>query len=394
MAKKKSGSKKKKSIKSRTKIADTFDHGASSDEAEHSVDDAQTSGIQQAQIPGTLEPEEEATLSPAWIEAHALIGVEHIVLRRITQKSDFAEPDMNSDALEKTLARARRIYVDLFYIYFGNGYERHISNPTEKSWRVKLVKRCMDHAFKIVKNLVQLATYELALRSDITDSTQIQIQTTEQAPQEEEKISALVSDTMLRDGIYDFVSTLEDCFIEPDEVKTIAEAMAYDGSSVGTNANGANGLVKSLKDYLEIQPYRQLFRYLQPHEAKAFLTTVVFHLMENPSDGIEVGAKFEDPFNLLNLIDTCLSKSVAREILADLEKQGQANVLLDAKAKSQQTSEPPPIMPIKPTDYVGALQLADDTELWHRIHLLRAKNDFLLDQCTEFYSEFSSSGRH
>lgn len=391
MAKKKTASKKKKSLTRATAkelhTSDTEDSSVLDDSSVHTTAVAESSPPlaptfpQAAQLqPQQSEPIHEKNTDSSvlsdqddfskpslWLIAHQVIAVEHLAIRStesnpnpiiITQTSHPNQQDQAN--LRQTLAHARRIYVDLFYIYFANEYSRQDSTKfMDFSIQLQIIAHSMNHAFKTVKNLVQLPNFELVILKKRPSSD---------APYEvmddSSSISSLISEREIMEQIPMFLSVLK------------SSLTVSDSDTQQTHA-GINHMevAQMLNECKEIKPLRQLLRYLRPYEAKALLSRVVFNLIE--------GKDTNSSFDFYDLFKNCLSKSVSRTLLADKLKEAQAKgsstrfSILDVINKQSGT-------PCEHINYVTPLQLVDDLEFGLRLQYMREKADYLISQCDEF----------
>lgn len=382
MAKKKTGGKKKKTTKSKNKTPS------------HDIDlSDEYSSTRQEQILGDLA-QPNNTFPSGWFKAHEVICVEHLVLKSVPNRSLKVISEIDESVFGSILGHARRIYVELFYIYFADEYsEQRLTYIQDSAWATTIVTKCMDHAFETVKSLIQLSSYELAILTKFSSSTEPK-SLLEVAP-DDAKISSLLNETVLP-NIPSFVSSLKDCLTDPKlkESGSSRKILEPEGFSKITSLTYGDNWVRPLRAHSEIQYLRQLIRYLKPHEAKAFLNTVLFSLMESSQKKYEQQTESASPFSLINLIENCLNKSVSRDFLLTMEKKGHennANINVPSETSELSKLEGSNFTPIKPDDYVRSIQLVDDIELWSRIKLLRTETEFLLNQCVEFTSNSKPS---
>lgn len=369
MAKKKSGSKKKKNNKLKSKAS--LDGDDSADELENPQD----------LISDKIDVE-DITLPMKWLRAHQVIGVHHFAVVKPKAPGETQTETMEDiERRMKTENHARKIYTDLFYIHFANEFNNTPSDQQDAEWAVNLVKECTDKSFKTVQDLVQQSGYHLGLHPPNSFGKAPATYT--------EPLSTLLTDWQLTVEVPQFVASLKPALADPSTTKTAGapgqpHSLLFDTLNPGVDAH--NTMANPLRYSKDIQEIRQMLRYLKPHEAKAFLSEVVVHLMETN----QAGSKQNDSFEMVKLMRSSLSKSPARTLLDEIEYN---RITAPAAAKTKDQPGTVPAL-LDTGDYLSALQLADDLELWHRIHLLKTKNDDALKMCLDnadpLFSEPSS----
>lgn len=378
MAKKKSGSKKKKNNKLKSKAS--VDGDDSADELDHSQD----------LISGKLDFE-DITLPPEWLKAHQVIGIDHLAIIKSETPAEAQTGSENekeliekeTDRRRKTENHARRIYTDLFYIHFANEFSIAPNALQDAEWAITIFKRSMDKSFKTVQDLVRQSGFQLGLcRStiDANANTDTETPSADDASNpitETTLISSLLTEKQIRFEVPFFVASLKPGLADPSTTTSTALAPGPAPSSLFDTLNTAveaQNMLNPLKYSKDIQAVRQLLRYLNPHEAKEFLSEVVAHLMNSTQAETK-----RDSFEMVKMMRSCLSKSPARELLAEIEYN---RITEPAADKTKHQGDTAPAL-LDTGYYLSALQLADDLELWHRIHLLKAKNDVVLKLCLE-----------
>lgn len=412
MAKKKTSNKKKKAIKAARSKQHQSQNATAEQKEEQLFNDPITSSTAATQPPvdpTSLLPKEslDFTSIPAsgledWLKAHKILGLDFLVFEPISEDGGPVVSSTSDETLGPTLAHARRIYVELFYIFFvdentKSDFSEYDRNQNE-SWELGIYLRCIDLAFGTVENLVQISTHRLAICTGDT----VHPKGTE--------LSTLVATRQTMADIAEFMITIRTPLsgYEPESSISTNNENNNDNKDASQNklespnkvfkyepqefedpfssTNSTEDLVLSLKGHNEVQALRDLLRYLQPDESKALLNTIAFDLLLDQGGSAAAKKKKRrnrvNPFSYQNLVDNCLRKSVYRDYLNNLHQSHEGKTFLQTieniKRRDESGNPMDPAMlidtsAIKPYNLVNALMLIDDMEFWTSLQLVKTK---------------------
>lgn len=418
MAKKKTSNKKKKAVKAaRSKQQQQSQNTTTDHKDEQLFNDPITPSTTTVQLPvdpTSLLPKESLDFNSIpqcgledWLNAHKILGLDFLVFEPLDDSGSIIS-STSDENFGPTLAHTRRIYVELFYIFFVDENSRsdfsEYDRNRNESWELGVYLRCIDLAFRTVENLVQLSTHRLTIYSNET----LHPKGTE--------LSTLVATTQTMADIAEFMITIRtpltgyepESSTDTNDENNTYKKDASSNKSQTTNkvfkyepqefedpfssTNSTEDLVLSLKGHNEVQALRDLLRYLQPDESKALLNTIAFDLLLDQGGSSASKKKKRrnrvNPFSYQNLVENCLRKSVYRDYLNNLHRSHEGTSFLQAIEKIKRRNDPSnttgPTIPIdtsliKPHNLVNALMLIDDMELWVSIQLVKAKMSIIND---------------